>query len=156
MLTARAGEMPRMFRLDIDAQTVTQWQQDIVDSRDDLSDVESANEVLSELSGLCAPLVDPTVSTPEELLILCIHPVHQLSGAHCKHSYGSSTRSWNGPTSPPRRSTSRRNGIDESEKRTNRICFFGLALVDLLCLRIAVIVAIKGPSWRRKMKDAME
>ena len=71
MITIRSDKTTSMHRLNITLSAVNQWYKDLLDAKDDLSDAELAEETLSELSPLCEPLADPTVSKRGELLIFC-------------------------------------------------------------------------------------
>lgn len=85
LLTCRPGKSPQMFLLDISLSVVSQWYSDLIDSQDDLSDAESAEEILAELNALVEPLGRDEVSMPGELLVLCPTkllfkiPLHALS-----------------------------------------------------------------------------
>jgi hypothetical protein len=51
--------------------------------KEDLSDAESAEDLPSELAGLCQPLSDSEICPPDELLVLCPSkllniPLHEL------------------------------------------------------------------------------
>ena len=60
-----------MFELGITLSAVEDWHQNLVASREDLSEVESAEDMLSELEALCKPLVENQLVNSGELLILC-------------------------------------------------------------------------------------
>jgi CHAT domain-containing protein len=85
MLTSTNSETPRMFRLDITVEVVEQWCRDLLETKEDLSDVESAQDLLGELTALCQPLSDSDICQPGELLVLCPSgllfniPLHALS-----------------------------------------------------------------------------
>jgi CHAT domain-containing protein len=71
MLTSTESGTPRMFRLDITVEAVEQWCRELFETKEDLSDVESAEDLLSELAALCQPLSDSEICPPDELLVLC-------------------------------------------------------------------------------------
>jgi CHAT domain-containing protein len=71
MLTATNSETRRMYRLDITVDTVKQWCKDLLETKEDFTDVESSGELLGELNALCQPLSDSQMFQPDELLILC-------------------------------------------------------------------------------------
>lgn len=52
ILSCRSGENSQIFRLDIDLPTVTRWYSNLINTQDDLSDAESAEEILAELNAL--------------------------------------------------------------------------------------------------------
>ncbi|KAK6356003.1 hypothetical protein TWF718_000376 [Orbilia javanica] len=60
---------PVMSKLDISVPDIETWYKDLVETREDYSEVESAEEVLSELAPLCEPLFD--IIPEERLLVLC-------------------------------------------------------------------------------------
>ena len=53
MMTCRSKGDFRMFRLDITVSAVAAWYQGLVATREDFSDTESAEDLLSELAELC-------------------------------------------------------------------------------------------------------
>jgi CHAT domain-containing protein len=71
MCTCRKGCDYRSFKLDIAASVVEEWNQNLVTTKDNLSDAESAFETLSELEPLCRPLLDTEVAKPGDILLLC-------------------------------------------------------------------------------------
>jgi CHAT domain-containing protein len=71
MLTSTNSKPTRMFRLDITVEAVEQWCKDLFETKEDLSDVESAEDLLGELAALCQPLSDSDICQPDELLVLC-------------------------------------------------------------------------------------
>jgi CHAT domain-containing protein len=71
MCTCRNGNEYRIFKLEITASAVEEWHQSLVATKDNLSDAESAAEILAELRPLCQPLLDIAVAKPGDLLILC-------------------------------------------------------------------------------------
>lgn len=71
MLTSTNPQTTRMFRLDITVEAVEQWCKDLFETKEDLSDVESAEDLLGELAALCQPLSDSDICQPDELLVLC-------------------------------------------------------------------------------------
>ncbi|KXX81509.1 Separin [Madurella mycetomatis] len=71
MISCRERTRFRMFKLGITTSAVEQWYQDLVATKEDFRSVDTAEELLSELSELCAPLFDPDVANPDELLIFC-------------------------------------------------------------------------------------
>jgi CHAT domain-containing protein len=60
-----------VFKLGITTSAVEEWHQNIVATKDDLSEAEAAEEMLSELEPLCRPLVENQSARPGDLLVLC-------------------------------------------------------------------------------------
>ena len=71
MCTCRIGCDYNVFKLDITAAIVEEWNQNLVSTNDNLSDADSALEMLSELKPLCQPLLDAEVTSPGDILLLC-------------------------------------------------------------------------------------
>jgi len=63
MLTSAESETTRMFRLDITIEAFEQWCRDLFETKEDLSDVESAEDLLSELAALSALIRFRNLST---------------------------------------------------------------------------------------------
>ncbi|KAF3928476.1 hypothetical protein ABW20_dc0106430 [Dactylellina cionopaga] len=58
-----------MFKLEITVSEVEEWYQTLLATKEDYSDVETAEEILSEISALCSPLAGRIFE--DELMVLC-------------------------------------------------------------------------------------
>ena len=90
-----------VYKLEITTSAVEEWHQNLVTTKDNLSDAESAEEILSELEALYRPLVENELAKPGELLILCptrvlfkipIHAIPSPAVPPCSNATQSSTR----------------------------------------------------------------
>lgn len=71
LMTCRNATEFHMFKLAISVSDIEQWYQALVATREDFTDAETAEELLSELAELCTPLFDPAVSVADEVLVFC-------------------------------------------------------------------------------------
>ncbi|KAK4232628.1 Separin [Podospora fimiseda] len=69
MTICRQRTQFRMVKLDIAVSAVEEWYQNLVATKEDFGSVETSEELLSELAELCAPIFDPDISNPEDLLV---------------------------------------------------------------------------------------
>lgn len=69
LITCRQRTQFHMVKLGITVSAVEEWYQGVVATKEDFGSVETSEELLSELSELCAPIFDPQVSNADDLLI---------------------------------------------------------------------------------------